>query len=176
MIVSLADDLRHAGNVRAAMLAGGRHHIAPGGGIWMQRPMRASVRLAVWLARRFIRRLAPLRGRRTRIIRRLRRQAELGFKFGDTRTKRGVLRLKTRHPDNNLVQPLDRLRLRQNKPDQCLTVQQLKRLLIHPWVDSHPPPRRQSVHAPPSQSAARGYIPADPQTAKKRRMSPTIRG
>ena len=94
--------------------------------------MRASVRLAVWLARRFIRRLAPLRGRRTRIIRRLRRQAELGFKFGDTRTKRGVLRLKTRHPDNNLVQPLDRLRLRQNKPDQCLTVQQLKRLLIHP--------------------------------------------
>ena len=77
VIVSLADDLRHAGNVRAAMLAGGRHHIAPGGGIWMQRPMRASVRLAVWLARRFIRRLAPLRGRRTRIIRRLRGRPSL---------------------------------------------------------------------------------------------------
>jgi len=74
------------------MLASGRHHIAPGCGIWMQRPMRASVRLAFWLARRIIRRLAPLRGRRARIVRRLRWQAKFRFEFGDACPKHGVFR------------------------------------------------------------------------------------
>ena len=92
VIVGLAGDLRRAGDVSAAMLASGRHHIAPGCGIWMQRPMRASVRLAFWLARRIIRRLAPLRGRRARIVRRLRWQAKFRFEFGDACPKHGVFR------------------------------------------------------------------------------------
>lgn len=58
----------------------------------MQRPMRASVRLAFWLARRIIRRLAPLRGRRARIVRRLRWQAKFRFEFGDACPKHGVFR------------------------------------------------------------------------------------
>ena len=90
--IGLAGNLRRAGDVAAAMLASGCHHIAPGCGIWMQRPMRASVRLAFWLARRIIRRLASLRWRRARIVRRLKWQAKFGFEFGDACPKRGVFR------------------------------------------------------------------------------------
>jgi hypothetical protein len=85
VIVGLAGDLRRAGDVGAAMLARGRHHIVPGCGIWMQRPMRANVWLAFWLRRRIIRRSgAPLQTLILRILvsqirdRRLRTQFAIG--------------------------------------------------------------------------------------------------
>ena len=92
-------------------------NIAPARRIRMQRTMRPRMRCA-WTftpARsRIGRRLLPLRRRRARIVRRLRRQTEL--------------RLKLRHPR----------RKRQNQVDQGFLVQRLKGLAIYPIRKSDP--------------------------------------
>src|SRR5712691_11326196 len=130
MIVSLAVNLRHAGDVPAAMLATRRHHVAPSGRIWMQRPMRAGMRLARALAlgpgSRFLRLLLSLRGRSTRIVWRLRWQTELGFELHDTRRQHLDL---PRQCGN-------RFRLRQNQADQCFLVERFNRFTIHPQLES----------------------------------------
>src|SRR5208283_1377607 len=66
------------------MPAGGRCDVAPRRGIWMQRTMRPSMRLALAfaLARRRRRSFLSLARRRAGIVWRLGRQAELGFEFG----------------------------------------------------------------------------------------------
>ncbi len=94
--------------------------------------MRAGVRfaLAIVLGRR--RRLLPLARRRARIIRRLRRQAQFRFKFGDARQQRLAL----------LGQRGYRLRLRQDQTDQCFPVERIETpdglgpSLISPPLDS----------------------------------------
>ena len=130
VIIGFARSLRHAGNVRAAMLASGRDHIAFMRRIRMQRPVRPGMRLALGLFRRRDRGLSPLARGRARIIRRLRRQAELGFEFANTcRQKLDLPRQCRNH-----------LRLRQNQADQRFLVQRFKRFTIHPELESAPAP------------------------------------
>jgi hypothetical protein len=75
VIIDFAGSLRQAGNVRAAMLARGRHHVALVRRVRMQRPVRPRMRLALGLFRHLARGLSPLARGRARIIRRLGRQA-----------------------------------------------------------------------------------------------------
>jgi hypothetical protein len=126
MVISLADGLRQTGDIRAAMLAGMRHHIAPGRWIGMQRAMRARMRLALRRAGRLTRWLGALRGWRAGIIRRLRRQAEPGFKFSDTRRQNPGLPRQRGYA----------LSLRQHKRDQRFLVERFKRAAIHPKLES----------------------------------------
>jgi hypothetical protein len=86
-IIDFAGSLRQAGNVRAAMLARGRHHVALVRRVRMQRPVRPRMRLVLGLFRHPARGLSPLARGRARIIRRLGRQAELRFEFDDTCAK-----------------------------------------------------------------------------------------
>lgn len=90
--------------------------------------MRAGVRfaLAIVLGRR--RRLLPLARRRARIIRRLGRQAQFRFKFGDARQQRLAL----------LGQRGYHLRLRQDQTDQCFPVERIKPFASHPKLESAP--------------------------------------
>lgn len=76
-----------------------------------------------------LKRLAPLRGRRARIVRRLWRQAELGFDLHDTRRQ---------HLDLP-AQFGNRFRLRQSQADQRFLIERLKRFTIHPQLESAPP-------------------------------------
>ena len=50
VVIGFTRHLRHAGDGRATVLARRRHHVAPRGRIWMQRPVRAGMRLARALA------------------------------------------------------------------------------------------------------------------------------
>jgi len=86
-IIDFAGSLRQAGNVRAAMLARRRHHVAPVRRVRMQRPVRPGMRLTLGLFCHLARGLSPLARGRARIIRRLGRQTELPFKFDNTRAK-----------------------------------------------------------------------------------------
>ena len=107
-------DARHVGPAMATLID---QNIAPARRIRMQRTMRPRMRNAGAFTpahSRIGRRLLPLRRRRARIVRRLRRQTELRFKL--------------RHPR----------RKRQNQFDQGFLVQRLKGLAIHPIRESDP--------------------------------------
>ena len=117
-------------------------------GFWMQRPMRASVRLAFWLARRILRCLAPLRGRRARFA---------SGVFGGTSSLASssatrAVSTSTCRVRTAIVSACDR-----TPADQCFPVEQFNRFAIHSKLQSVPPPRRESVHAPRVQSAARDH-------------------
>ena len=133
MIESLAANLRHAGDVRAAMLARRRHHIAPRRQIGVQRPVRAGMRLAQALAfgpdSRFFRRFMSMGWRSTRIARRLCRQTEHGFEFRNTPRQ---------HLDLT-GQCGNRSRLRQNQADQCFLIERFNRFTIHPELETARP-------------------------------------
>src|SRR6267378_102280 len=75
------------------MLALARRNIATLGWVRMQRTMRPSMRLGLRLRVRRPARLVSLRGRRTRIVRRLRRQVELDAQFRVFLPQRRVLGL-----------------------------------------------------------------------------------
>jgi hypothetical protein len=98
--------------------------------IGMQGAMRPGMRLAPALARvcrsRIARRFLSLRGRRARIVRRLRWKAKLGLKLGNPH----------RQPLDLPGQRRDRLRLRKNQPDQRFLVERLKRVAMHPSFES----------------------------------------
>jgi len=117
VVVGVERRLRDARHVGPAMSTLIDQNIAPARRIRMQRTMRPRMRCA-WAftpaRNRIGRRLLPLRRRRARIVRRLRRQTEL--------------RLKLRHPR----------RKRQNQVDQGFLVQRLKGLAIHPIRESDP--------------------------------------
>src|ERR1019366_3443982 len=121
VIVGLAGELRGLRDIGAAMLTGAGGNLAILHGIWMQRPMRASMRLAALFgARAFVlargggRGFLPLARRRAGIVRSLFRQIELGFEFGHTPR-----------------QTLDDLRLRQDQADQRLSVKRIKCGEVH---------------------------------------------
>lgn len=122
MIVGLAHALRNTGHISAAAFACAGQHFAPRRRVGMQRTMHAGMRLALGFRCRGPRGLLPLRRRHAGIVRRLRRQAKLGFKFSNT-------------PRQHLDLPGqcgNRFRLRQNQADQCLLVERFKRCTIHP--------------------------------------------
>jgi hypothetical protein len=132
MIVSLARDLRAARYVCPAMPAERGRRVDLRRRVGMQRTVRAEVRLALdfLIGGGRLRRLAPLRGRRARIVRRLWRQAEPGFEFRDTRRQ---------HLDLP-GQRGNRFRLRQNQADQCFLVERFNCFPIHPELESVPQP------------------------------------
>jgi hypothetical protein len=66
------------------------------------------------------------RGRRARIVRRLRRQTELGFKLLDPRRQK--LHLPRQRGDG--------FRLSQDQQDQAFLVERFKRFAIHPEFES----------------------------------------
>jgi len=96
VIVGLAGELRGLRDIGAAMLTGAGGNLAILRGIWMQRPMRASVRLAALFgARAFVLARAEaevfaLARRRAGIVRSLFRQIQLGFEFATRRVKRSM--------------------------------------------------------------------------------------
>ncbi len=105
MIVSLADVLRARRNIRAALVIAG--------GVF--------------------RGLVSTRGRRARIIRRPRWQAEFGFEFGNPRRQR--LDLPTLFDDHRSLRG-DGLRLGQNQTNQRLLVERFNCCAIHPKLES----------------------------------------
>jgi hypothetical protein len=91
-VVALARALRDARNIGAAALAALGPEFSLRCRIGMKRAMRPRMRVGLRLGRGRRRRLLSLRWRKARIVRCLRRQAQLGLEFGDPRHKRGHLR------------------------------------------------------------------------------------
>ena len=125
--VSACRRLNHGRDVGSAVRTMLGPHIQRAGRIRMQFPVRSPVRLAFRLSRRFPRSLVPLARRQARIVRRLRRLAQLGFEPS--------------HPFPQLCvlgyQRIDPLNQRQ---DQCILGCTIKRLQVgrlnHPSFES----------------------------------------
>ena len=103
----------------------------------MQRPMGACMRFALGFARGLARGLMALARRRAGIVRRLRRQAELGFELGDTVFQLRIFR-------NQRIDPFDQ------RKDQRILRGAIQRLQVgrfnHPSLDSDSRPKRNPLH------------------------------
>jgi hypothetical protein len=89
MIVGLAGDLRPMRHIGAAMLAGVGEDVALSRGVLVQGPMRAGMDLVPGLGRCRRGGFLPLARRRRGIVRRFRRQTELGFQLRNPLRQRG---------------------------------------------------------------------------------------
>ncbi len=91
-IIGFAGALLRPGHVGPAGLARYRQHVVVAGRVGVKQAMGAGMRLGLALQDRGQRRLLTLRRRQARVVRRLGRQAELGFQFSHPRHQRGVQR------------------------------------------------------------------------------------
>src|SRR3979490_1256184 len=117
------------------MLALVRRNIATPGRVRMQRTVRPRARLALWLSRGLTLALVSRRRRRTRIVRRLRRQVELFAQRRVLRLQRRVLALQS---------PQARQQLRNQRVLLLGPQQTESRRRVHPALDSDSPPSRHS--------------------------------
>jgi hypothetical protein len=154
-VVTLADALRGAGDVGTAAPTRRCEHVARRGGVGMKRPMRAGMRVGLRLCGGWTGRLLPLRGRRARIVGRLRRKPQRRLKLGDPHRQLRVL----------LHQRLDP---RHQRGDQSILVRRV-RWKRHAQVDSYPgAPRNPEINASPrALSPSRNHLSNHHETTQR---------
>jgi hypothetical protein len=139
-VVSVDRRLRHARHICPAMRAMLGQNVALARRIRMQGTMRPGMRLALGTLRGIAVALLSFGRRRAGIVRRLRRQLQLLAQcrvLGPQRHVLGFQAGKARRQHLDLPgQRGNRVRLRQNQPDQTFLVERINAVAIHPELES----------------------------------------